>query len=180
MIPIGNRRVSEPVRYATSPIVIAAWESVAYELGWHEQNISWQDIQRKATENPDFKWNHPSTGHASGLLATLAEFYAGAGLTRGLTTETATQQSTLDYVRAVEATVRFYGEGEDVILQRLSVEGRSFLDAFVTQEQTVIAWNNTLPAEQLVALYPAEGTLWADHPLALLELGRSWRTATHG
>ncbi|TFG73148.1 MAG: VWA domain-containing protein [Anaerolineales bacterium] len=171
LIPIGNRRVSEPVRYATSPIVIAAWESVAYELGWHEQNISWQDIQRKATENPDFKWNHPSTGHASGLLATLAEFYAGAGLTRGLTTETATQQSTLDYVRAVEATVRFYGEGEDVILQRLSAEGRSFLDAFVTQEQTVIAWNKTAPAEELVALYPAEGTLWADHPLALLELG---------
>lgn len=171
LIPIGNRRVNEPVRYATSPIVIAAWESVAFELGWREQHISWQDIQRKATDNPDFKWNHPSTGHASGLLATLAEFYAGAGLTRGLTTEAATQQSTLDYVRAVEATVRFYGEGEDVIIQRLAEEGRNFLDAFVTQEQTVIAWNKTAPVEQLVALYPSEGTLWADHPLALLELG---------
>ncbi len=31
---IGVRRVSDPVRYATSPIVIAAWESVAAELGW--------------------------------------------------------------------------------------------------------------------------------------------------
>jgi Ca-activated chloride channel family protein len=171
LIPIGNRRVGEPVRYATSPIVIAAWESVAFDLGWQEQHLSWQDIQRKATENPDFKWNHPSTGHASGLLATLAEFYAGAGLTRGLTTEAATRQSTLDYVRAVEATVRFYGEGEDVIIQRLAEEGRNFLDAFVTQEQTVIAWNNTSPAEPLVAIYPAEGTLWADHPLALLESG---------
>jgi Ca-activated chloride channel family protein len=173
LIPLGNRRVNEPVRYATSPIVIAAWESVAYDLGWKEQHISWQDIQQKATDNPDFKWNHPSTGHASGLLATLAEFYAGAGLTRGLTPEAATQQSTLDYVRAVEATVRFYGEGEDVIIQRLEQEGRNFLDAFVTQEQTVIAWNKTSPAEALVALYPAEGTLWADHPLALLELGAS-------
>jgi Ca-activated chloride channel family protein len=151
--------------------VIAAWESVAYDLGWKEQHISWQDIQQKATDNPDFKWNHPSTGHASGLLATLAEFYAGAGLTRGLTPEAATKQSTLDYVRAVEATVRFYGEGEDVIIQRLHEEGRDFLDAFVTQEQTVIAWNKTSPAEELVALYPSEGTLWADHPLALLELG---------
>jgi Ca-activated chloride channel family protein len=173
LMPIGNRRVSEPVRYATSPIVIAAWESVAYDLGWREQHISWQDIQRKATENPDFKWNHPSTGHASGLLATLAEFYAGAGLTRGLTPEAATQESTLDYVRDVEATVRFYGEGEDVIIRRLAEEGRDFLDAFVTQEQTVIAWNKTSPAEALVALYPAEGTLWADHPLALLELGNN-------
>jgi len=57
-----------------------------------------------------------------------------------------------------------------VIIQRLSEEGRNFLDAFVTQEQTVIAWNKTSPTEQLVALYPSEGTLWADHPLALLEL----------
>ncbi len=171
LIPIGNRRFGDPVRYAASPVVIAAWESVARGLGWPERAIGWKDIQQKATADPTFKWNHPSTGHASGLLATLAEFYAGAGLTRGLTEEAATAQSTLDYVRAVEATVRFYGEGEDVIVQRLAAEGRNFLDAFVAQEQVVIAWNQTQPGERLVAIYPAEGTLWADHPLALLELG---------
>ena len=101
----------------------------------------------------------------------MAEFYAGAGLTRGLTPEAATAQSTLDYVRNVEATVRFYGEGEDVIVQRLAAEGRNFLDAFVTQEQVVVSWNQAQLGESLVAIYPAEGTLWADHPLALLELG---------
>ena len=171
LIPIGNRRFGDPVRYAASPVVIAAWESVARELGWPERDIGWKDIQQKATDDATFKWNHPSTGHASGLLATLAEFYAGAGLTRGLTEETATAETTLDYVRAVEATVRFYGEGEDVIVQRLAAEGRNFLDAFVAQEQIVIAWNQTQSGERLVAIYPAEGTLWADHPLALLELG---------
>ena len=31
------------------------------------------------------RWSHPSTAYASGLLATLAEFYAGAGVQRGLT-----------------------------------------------------------------------------------------------
>lgn len=173
MIPIGNRRVSDPVRYATSPVVIAAWESVARELGWPEHPIGWQEIQRQATKDPHFKWNHPSTSHASGLLATLAEFYAGAGLTRGLTSEAATDPQTLEYVRAVEATVRFYGEGEEVIVERLAAEGRDFLDAFVAQEQVVIAWNQnrSQQGERLVAIYPAEGTLWADHPLALLELG---------
>lgn len=171
LIPIGNRRFGDPVRYAASPVVIAAWESVARELGWPERDIGWKDIQQKATADTTFKWNHPSTGHASGLLATLAEFYAGAGLTRGLTEEAATAQSTLDYVRAVEGTVRFYGEGEDVIVQRLAAEGRNFLDAFVAQEQVVIAWNQSQSGERLVAIYPAEGTLWADHPLALLELG---------
>jgi len=176
IIPIGNRRFGNPIRYATSPVVIAAWEEVARDLGWPEQSVGWEDIQRQATANPNFKWNHPSTGHASGLLATLAEFYAGAGLTRGLTPEDATAESTLDYVRNVEATVRFYGEGEDVIVQRLAEEGRNFLDAFVTQEQVVIAWNQNYPDDRLVALYPAEGTLWADHPLALLELGASGET----
>ena len=171
VISIGNRRFSDPVRYAVSPIVIAAWESTARELGWPDKTLGWQDIQHQATANPNFKWNHPSTGHASGLLATLAEFYAGAGLTRGLTPEAATAQSTLDYVRNVEATVRFYGEGEDVIVQRLAAEGRNFLDAFVTQEQVVVSWNQAQLGESLVAIYPAEGTLWADHPLALLELG---------
>src|SRR5690606_35081667 len=52
-----------------------------------------------------------------------------------------------------------------------AAEGRNFLDAFVGQEQVVINWNRQYPDNQLVAIYPAEGTLWTDHPLALLELG---------
>ncbi|MDQ3249934.1 MAG: VWA domain-containing protein, partial [Chloroflexota bacterium] len=169
-LPIGQRRTGTQIRYAVSPVVIVAWESVAQELGWPDQPVGWQTIQRQATQNPDFKWNHPSTDNASGLLATLAEFYAGAGLTRGLTEEAATAQKTLDYVQAVEATVRFYGEGEEVIVQRLASEGRAFLDAFVAPERVVLEWNRTPNRERLVAIYPAEGTLWTDHPLALLEL----------
>lgn len=170
-IPIGQQRTSGHTRYAVSPVVIIAWESVARELGWPEQPVGWQDIQRKATEDPDFKWNHAGTNTASGLLATLAEFYAGANLVRGLTEEAATAQETLDYVESVESTIRFYGEGEEVIVQRLASEGRDFLDAFVGQESVVIEWNATQPGERLVAIYPAEGSLWTDHPLALLELG---------
>jgi len=171
VIPLGRPRTSDPVRYAVSPVVIAAWEDVARDLGWPDQPVGWQDIQRVATSDPDFRWNHASTNTASGLLATLAEFYAGAGLIRGLSEEAATAQSTLDYVQAVESTIRFYGEGEEVIVERLAEEGRSFLDAFVAQERVVIEWNRTHPGQRLVALYPAEGTLWTDHPLALLELG---------
>lgn len=170
-IPIGQRRVSSPTRFAVSPIVIAAWESVARDLGWPDASIGWEVIQNKAIEDDDFKWNHAGTNTASGLLATLAEFYAGAGLTRGLTEEAATAPETLEYVQAVEATIRFYGEGEEVIIERLAAEGRSFLDAFVAQERVVLDWNRNRNDERLVAIYPAEGTLWTDHPIALLELG---------
>lgn len=166
---IAPRLVADTTRFAVSPIVIAAWESVARELGWPESPVGWQDIQRKAQADPNFNWNHASTSHASGLLATLAEFYAGAGKVRDLTVADAQAQRTLDYVAAIEKTVRYYGEGELAVLERARAEGRDYLDAFVIQEQLVVQFNLAGPRERLVALYPAEGTLWADHPLALLE-----------
>ena len=171
-IPIGQSRISARQRYAVSPIVLAAWEDVARRLGWPDNPVSWQNVQQRAQQDADFKWSHANTKHASGLLAVLAEFYAGAGITRGLTVEAATDPAVLDYVKAVEGTVRFYGENEDQVVERLRQEGSNFLDLFVAQERVVIDWNRQQPNDRLIALYPAEGTLWTDHPLALLELGQ--------
>jgi Ca-activated chloride channel family protein len=164
--------VGETVRYAISPVVIATWEGLARELGWPDRPIGWQDLLARAQQDPNFRWSHPSTSSASGLLATLAEFYAGAGKTRGLTIEDVTAQETLDYVATLEKTVRYYGEGDEpALIQQALAEGRGFLDAFVVQEQMVVYFNTHRQQgqERLVALYPAEGTLWEDHPLALLE-----------
>ncbi|HFD39497.1 MAG TPA: VWA domain-containing protein [Anaerolineae bacterium] len=168
----GAAVVGETVRYAISPVVIAAWEGLAREIGWPERSISWGDLLNRAQSDPNFKWSHPSTSSSSGLLATLAMFYAGAGKTRGLTVEDVTDQKTLDYVAALEKTVRYYGEGDEpALIEQALQEGRDFLDAFVVQEQMVVYFNTHRRADQerLVALYPAEGALWEDHPLALLE-----------
>ena len=76
----------------------------------------------------------------------------------------------VDYVSAIQKTVRFYGEGEWAVVQRALKEGPNFLDAFVVQEQMVVYFNQQADRPgQLVAVYPAEGTLWEDHPLALVE-----------
>ncbi len=169
---IPPRLAGEGVRYAVTPIVIAAWENSARSLGWPAKPVGWSALQARAQQDPNFKWNHPSTAHASGLLATLAEFYAGAGVQRGLTAEMAQNPKTLDFVNAIEKTVRYYGEGELPVIQRAAQEGQKYLDAFVTPEQLVVALNTGAfgkPLAKLIALYPAEGTLWADHPLALLE-----------
>jgi Ca-activated chloride channel family protein len=160
--------VGETVRYAVSPVVIAMWEDVARSMGYPDKPLGWEDLLNKAQGDPAFKWSHPSTGSASGLLATLAEFYAGAGATRGLTLEDAQRQSTLDYVAAIEKTVRYYGEGEWAVVQRVLQEGRAYLDAFVCQEQLVVYLNQN-QRDRIVAIYPKEGSLWEDHPLALLE-----------
>lgn len=160
--------VGETVRYAVSPVVIAVWTDVAQSMGYPQKPIGWGDILAKAQSDPNFKWSHPSTSSASGLLATLAEFYAGAGKTRGLTAEDAQAQATLDYVAAIEKTVRYYGEGEWAVVQQVLEKGRAYLDAFVCQEQLVVYFNQK-SSDKLVAIYPKEGSLWEDHPLALLE-----------
>jgi Ca-activated chloride channel family protein len=163
--------VGETVRYAVSPVVIATWEGVARELGWPDRSLGWQDLLSRAQSDPNFRWSHPSTSSASGLLATLAEFYAGAGKTRGLTIEDVTAQDTLDYVAELEKTVRYYGEGNEMaLIEQVLSEGQGLLDAFVVQEQMVTYYNTHRQGqERLIALYPAEGALWEDHPLALLE-----------
>ena len=160
--------VGQTVRYAVSPVVIAMWRDTAQRLGWPQQPIGWSELLNEATTNKDFKWSHPSTSSASGLLATLAEFYAASGKTRGLTVDDVKAQSAQQYVSALEQTVRYYGEGEAATAQRLVEKGRNYLDAFVASEQIVIDTNQK-PGMDLVAVYPKEGSLWQDHPLALLE-----------
>jgi Ca-activated chloride channel family protein len=159
--------VGQTIYYAVSPVVIAMWRDVATEMGYGERPLGWSDLLARAESDPEFKWSHPSTASASGLLATLAEFYAGAGKTWGLTAADVQAPSTLEYVGSIERTVRYYGEGEWPIAQRVVAEGRDYLDAFVAQEQLVI-WANEQGAD-LVAIYPVEGSLWEDHPLVLLE-----------
>jgi Ca-activated chloride channel family protein len=160
--------VSEATRFAVTPIVIAMWEDVARSLGYPQKQIGWQDLLNKARSDPNFKWSHPSTSSASGTLATLAEFYAGANKTRNLTEEDIKNRATLDYVSALEKTVRAYGEGEQATIDQVLAKGKSYLDAFVVSERLVI-YHNSKSQTKLVAIYPAEGTLWQDHPLALLE-----------
>ncbi|MBC7232123.1 MAG: VWA domain-containing protein [Chloroflexi bacterium] len=166
--------VGETTRFAVSPVVIAMWADVARSLGYPGKAIGWADLLQAARTNPNFKWSHPSTSSASGLLATLATFYAGANKTRGLTIEDVTAESTIAYVSALEKTVRYYGEGERAVIQQVAEKGHAYLDAFIVQEQLLIQFN-LKNKEKLVAIYPVEGTMWADHPLAFLE--RSETTA---
>ncbi|GAI33994.1 unnamed protein product, partial [marine sediment metagenome] len=52
--------------------------------------------------------------------------------------------------------------------QQVNERGREYLDAFVAQEQLVV-WLNQ-QGHEIIAIYPVEGSLWEDHPLALLEI----------
>ena len=175
--PGASTLVADRARYALSPIVIAMWTDTAADLGYPAEPLGWDDLIRKASRDPRFKWSHSSASTASGLLTTTAEFFAGAGKTDELTKDDLTADSTRDFVRNVEATVRRYGgESEDRVVVRMLAEGGRPLDAFVAQEQWVIYYNRNSESDKLVAIYPEEGTFWMDHPLVLLD--GSWVTET--
>ena len=159
---LPERRVGEPTYFALSPIVIAMRTEEARQLGWPGNTVGWKELHTRALSDAEFRLQHPDVDSTAGLLATLAAFYVGAGTDHALTHELATRADVLDYVRKVEATVDASGAPDEST------------GAIVAQEQQVIAWNragNRSPAHgPWVAVYPHEGTLWADHPLALLAL----------
>ena len=203
---VQANRVGQTTLFAVSPVVVAAQLDAAQQLGWPHQPIGWKEVHaRAAAPSKAFRWGHPSPESTSGVAATLSKFYAGADITRGLTTESATRPDVMDYVRRAERSAFVLGAGGRVRAGHMQEEGRvdgeedernGLLDAFVTQEQSVIAWNRSsdrglsrLSGEgfagrifsdgQLVAIYPKEGTLWADYPFALLELdGRTGPAVT--
>jgi len=204
--PFPASRVGQTTLFAVSPVVIAAQLDAALLLGWPHQSIGWKEVHaRAAAPSKAFRWGHPSPESTSGVAATLSKFYAGADITRGLATEIATRPDVIDYVRRAERSALVLGAGGRARAGHMQGEGRvngeegernGLLDAFVTQEQSVIAWNRSsdrglswLSGEgyagrifsdgQLVAISPTEGTLWADYPFALLELdGRTGPAVT--
>ena len=162
------KRIGDTTRFALSPIVIAVRDEEARRLGWPMQELGWQDIFGLALSDPEFEWSRPGADDTAGLAATLAAFYIGAGASRGLTAELATHDQVRNYVREVEKTVR-----RNVAS---ALTDPAAFDAFIAQEQTVIALNLSarsglaIPDLRFIAIYPREGTFWADHPLALLNL----------
>jgi hypothetical protein len=156
------------------PIVIAAWEDDARSLGWPDSAVGWAALQTRAQQDANFRWSHPSTAYASGLLATLAEFYAGAGVQRGLTVEMAQDQKTVDFVSAIEKTVKFYGEAELAIMERVAADP-NLLDAFVVSEQLVVAFNTGLFGRT-----PASGSLHCTPRRELSGRIILWLCSRHG
>lgn len=157
-------------RFATSPVVIAAWTGKEGELGPAGER-GWSGLLRKAKADPAYRWSHGSPrASASGLLAVTAEFYAGAGKSYGLTKGDVDREEVRQYVSEVERTIaRYGGESDAALVEYLLGDGQKTLSAVVMPEASVLDFNSRSKGSKLSAVYPAEGTLMLDHPLVLLE-----------
>ncbi len=166
------------------PIGIAMWEPMARALGWPDKPIGWRDLAALAThpqgwsayghpEWGDLKFGHGHPDHSnSGLLSMIAEVYALAGVTRGLTADMVKSQTVVNNVAAVEQRVYHYGRLDTDLLAKMTQRGPEYLHAVTTYEVNVIKWNLEHAAElqfPLVTIYPADGTFWVDNPYCLVE-----------
>ena len=174
---------SEPL--VLSPVVIAMWKPMAEALGYPAKKLGWKDIAElakssdgwKAKGHPewgDFRFGHTHPGYSnSGLIAVLAENYAAVDKTRDLTPEDVGAAKTMDFVRAIEGSIVHYGRSTSFFYTALAEHGPSYLSATVLYEnvvvQSAIDPGPKPLAFPLVALYPKEGTQWADHPYAVLD-----------
>jgi Ca-activated chloride channel family protein len=190
---------SDAVSFMLTPLVIAMPEPMATALGYPQTPIGWADIARLATSQEGWAaYGHPEWGafklgktnpnfSTSGLSALIGQTYAATGKTRGLTQEDLDAPETEAFARQVESAVVHYGDITMTFLNnwfRTDRSGTSLLyaSAVAVEEKSLIDYNAgnpdgvlepgetpRKPKVPLVAIYPADGTLYSDNPLYVLD-----------
>lgn len=187
----GKDLIGETQNLVLSPVVIAMWRPMAEAIGWGKRPVGWGEILALARDpagwsshgHPEwgaFRFGHTHPEYSnSGLIALLAEAYAGAGKVAGLTLEDVRRPETAELVAGIESAIVHYGSSTGFFGKRLFTDGPRFLSAAVLYENMVI--ESTSPEYKLpfpvVAIYPREGTFWSDHPVGIVE--REWVTPEH-
>ena len=185
----GKDLVGETENLVLSPVVIAVWKPMAEALGWGTKPVGWSEIL-SLSKNPDGwgslkapQWGQFKLGHThpefsnSGLISILAETYAGAGKTAGLSLVDVTRPEVEDFVRGIEGTIVHYGASTGFFGKKMFQQGPGYLSAAVLYENMIIEANSgkyPLPFP-VVAIYPKEGTFWSDHPVGVVDA--EWNSA---
>ena len=193
----GKDLVGPTQNLVLSPVVIAMWKPMAEALGWPKKPLGWADVLKLSASGTGWadygfpQWGRFKFGHThpeysnSGLISILAEVYAAAGKRRELTLADVNDPKVAEYVGQIEQSVVHYGSSTGFFGRKMFDRGPAFLSAAVMYENMVIesAGTPTHPVEAgklpfpVVAIYPAEGTFWSDHPVGVVE--REWVDADH-
>lgn len=187
---------------ALAPVVMAIWKSrldairntVAsrtgqspedVQIGWEEllqvlnSPNGWQDYGIPNGRRTVY-YGHTDPYISSTALSTLiAEFYASAranGFTeRRLSLASINDPKVQQGVRNIEQLIRHYSRRTTEFKEYIA-QGPDYLDFVALEENDLLFINMGLteirPPEQLVALYPKEGTFWHEHPFGILNA--SW------
>lgn len=186
---------AQPV--ALTPIIIAIWQSrlQAIRQAVGREDIGWEDLL--AVLNSPNGWADFGVpdgrravyyGHtdprlsSTGLSSVIMEYYAAArqgGFTgRQLGLAQVNDPQVQDGVRQIEQLVRHYAGRTDEYLDYIA-QGPDYVDFVTLEENDLLYLKGAFqdlgyappfsPPEPMMALYPREGTLWHERPIAIVQ-----------
>ncbi|MCB8920424.1 MAG: VWA domain-containing protein [Ardenticatenaceae bacterium] len=185
-----QQRVNKPIASETcqptiyAPLGFAMWRPMAEQLGWPDTPIGWDTIVELASDpegwasygRPEwgqFRFGHSHPAYAnSGLLSMTGFVYGIAGKTENLTAADVYSDAVQSAMRELEQNTSKYGRQSPAILDAMAREGTSYLHAAAVPEADVLRFNIERGDEltfPLVFIFPAGGTIWADHPYCILD-----------
>ena len=185
----GKPLIANTENLVLSPVVIAMWKPMAERLGWPGKAIGWSDILALSTAPTGWgsigepAWGSFRFGHThpeysnSGLMALLAELQAGAGTTAPLTSADLQKPDVRTFLAGIEQAVAHYGSSTGFFAERMFGGGMGAFSATVLYESNVVEATSRNLSTPVVAVYPKEGTFWADHPVGIVQ--REWVTPAH-
>lgn len=177
---------------ANAPVVMAIWESRlnAIQRQYPDETIGWKQLL-EVLNSPNgwadygisdthrtVYYGHTDPYVSSTALSTLiAEYYASALYNadlsgRRLTMDMINDSVVQDGVRDIENLIRHYSRRTTEFKEYIA-QGPDYLDFVALEENDLIYINQGKtayqPPERLVALYPAEGTFWHEHPFGIVQ-----------
>ncbi len=175
-----NSQECLPTVYA--PLGFAMWRPMAEALGWPDTPISWDTIVELAADpqgwaaygRPEwgqFRFGHTHPGYANSGLLSMTAFVHGA-VNSGGQLAAAQVYEAEDAMRALEQNTSKYGRQAPPLLDLMARQGPSFLHAAAVPEADTVKFNVERGDElqfPLAFIFPAEGTIWANHPLCILD-----------
>ncbi len=167
--------VSQVKSLVASPIIMGTWQSFRDENNF----TKWADLYDLA--DSELKLAHTSAQESnSGYMAVLLEITAASGKLPDQITMNDLQNSTIqEWMEKVESTAVLYGTSTGFLAKQAVQLGPSALNVMILYENLIIETAKDGEAlakwdDNIVAVYPEEGTLWSDHPLVILNA--SWVT----
>jgi Ca-activated chloride channel family protein len=158
---------------ALSPVVLTGWGSFLQD---HEVS-GFMDLYRLAEDGVDFKYGHPDPLLSNGgTMTVVLEFAEAAGKKpEDLTIDDLKNETVIDIVSTIESKSIAYGKSTGFFGAWAAENGPSAIQFFGIYENVVI--DNSVKAlskwnDPLIAIYPEQGTIMADHPFVILNA--SW------
>lgn len=164
---------------ARSPTVIAMPKAMAEKLGWPQKALNWQDIINAATNKDGWAaygqpaWGQFRLGMTNPAISTAGLLALTAILDADDDEEISPEEQ--ENLYRLKSVMKVYADRtEDILTEFIkqstqsTENGMKYISAFPALEQDVLNHNLRNPKAPLVAIYPNNGSIEADHPFLVL------------